>query len=631
MLYFLLSWCLLLGVSLALGSVVFADLCPLRLDRLLDRILIAIWLGLGVTAIVLLLVSLVTPLSPVVGLALFVTVMIRSAVQWKDLKAAIVPETSNVPSQISPSQISPNQISKRALLGAGLVAVGLAAWLDRPVAWNDTGYYHYSLIQWLGTYGTVPGLALLFNNLGFTSAWFALATPFNPVMFEGRAVAVTNGFAFLLLLGQWAIGMRSILPLHQKQAPQKQRRLADYFSVLWGALLIPVTLFMKPLSEILISPSPDLPVTILVGAIAWVILLVGDRAEKPGVENSSVEKPNLKPLDNRDRLIPVMLAVMAVSFKLIALPLLPITLLFALWRQPMRMWLMTGTVTLCGLLPLIIGNLVTSGCPLYPGNLLCLNLPWTPTKTAIAQVAQGTHGWTSWYGTPPPGANPWLWSLGAWWSSSSKEKITAIGIILALVSTIGVIGLGVIGRSGLKIKSLMRKLDHSPELWVSLMGVLGISFVMLTSPFFRFSVPYILTLLAMSGAVVWSKIDAKAEAKVRADRKPLPFRTEPLSTIDRSGKTGLWGAVGLLLVTLCLVLHRSTLLLPPPMLFSSVWVTRMTNGIEYFAPQSGDVQQETVAHKDMCWNAPIPCAYSIAPSVHLRDRDRGLAGGFVRK
>ncbi|MBC7516558.1 MAG: hypothetical protein H7237_09040 [Alkalinema sp. FL-bin-369] len=115
MLYFLLSWCLLLGVSLALGSVVFADLRPRRLDRLLDRVLIAIWLGLGVTAIVLLLVSFVTPLSPVVGLALFVTVMIRSAVQWPDLKAAIVPETRDVPVQILPIQISPIQISKRAL------------------------------------------------------------------------------------------------------------------------------------------------------------------------------------------------------------------------------------------------------------------------------------------------------------------------------------------------------------------------------------------------------------------------------------------------------------------------------------------------------------------------------------
>ena len=592
---------MLLGVSLALGSVVFADLRPRRLDRLLDRVLIAIWLGLGVTAIVLLLVSFVTPLSPVVGLALFVTVMIRSAVQWQDLKAAIVPETRDVLA---------SQISKRALWGAGLVAVGLAAWVDRPVVWSDTGYYHYSLIQWLGTYGTVPGLSLLFNNLGFTSAWFALATPLNPVMFEGRAVAVTNGFAFLLLLGQWAIAARSIF-----QGRRTRGRLADYFSIVWGALLMPVTLFMKPLSEILISPSPDLPVTILVGAIAWVMLLVG------------AEKPGFKPLDSRDRLIPVMLAVMAVSFKLIALPLLPITLLFALWRQPMRVWLMTGMVTLCGLLPLIVGNLITSGCPLYPGNVLCLDLPWTPAKSAIAQVAQGTHGWTTWYGTPPPGANPWLWSLGAWWSSSSKEKITAIGIILALASALGVMSVAVIGRSGLKLKSLMHKLDSCPELWVSLMGVLGISFVMLTSPFFRFSVPYILTLLAISGAVVWSKVGTIVET----DRDLISLRTEPPLKNERSEKIGLWGATGLFLVTLCLVLHRSTLLLPPPMVFSSTWITRMTNGIEYFAPQSGDVQQANVAHKDMCWNAPIPCAYDIAPSVHLRDRDRGLAGGFIRK
>ena len=204
-------------------------------------------------------------------------------------------------------------------------------------------------------------------------------------------------------------------------------------------------------------------------------------------------------------------------------------------------------------------------------------------------------------------------------------------LVLFVLSLFSIASFAQSYKGSAETKSIVQKLDSHPELWVSLMGILGIIFVMSTSPFFRFSVPYNLTLLAISGAVVWAKVGSKVRSKVGTNRDRILLRTKPSSKIDRSEKIGLWGAVGLLLVTLCLVLYRSTLLLPPPMAFSSTWITRTTNGIEYFAPQSGDVQQETVAHKDMCWNAPIPCAYSIAPSVHLRDADRGLAGGFIRK
>ncbi len=646
MLYFLLSWCLLLGVTLALGAVVFADLAPRVPDRVGDRMLLAIWLGTGVTAIVLLIVSFVTPLTPVVGLALWLTVAVRSGLQWRTLWEAIAGATpdlaenlaENLPPDLAenlPPALPPKPrqrpFSIATLLGFGLVAVGLAAWIDRPVVWHDTGYYHASLIQWLGTYGTVPGLSLLFSNLGFTSAWFALSTPFNPVMFLGRPLAMINGFAFLLLLVQWALGVRSIR--------QHRARLADYYSVIWGTLLIPITLFLDPLSNILISPSPDLPVTILVGAIAWVMLLVGDGQIKreDQREDQREDKGRDKGRDNRDRLIPVMLAVVAVSFKLVALPLLPMTLAFALWRQPLRVWLTTGAIVIGGLLPVISGNLITSGCPLYPSNLLCLDLPWSPSRSAIAQVAQNTHGWMTWYGTPPAGANPWLWSIGQWWDASNKEKITAIGIVLGLLSLLVVLGREWIGEwTKLKKdrKSILRQLDNRPELWVGLTGLVGIGFVMLTSPFFRFSAPYILTLFSISGAVVLARVVQRSRPSVQgAGELAVEW-----ATVDQNSAPNLpksWPklrlSIGLALITLCLVLHRSTLLMPPPMAFSSAWVSRTTNGIQYSAPQSGDIPEDQVAHKDMCWNAPIPCAYRIEPFVHLRDRDRGIAGGFVRR
>jgi hypothetical protein len=43
------------------------------------------------------------------------------------------------------------------------------------------------------------------------------------------------------------------------------------------------------------------------------------------------------------------------------------------------------------------------------------------------------------------------------------------------------------------------------------------------------------------------------------------------------------------------------------------------------------VQLKQQLQKDMCWAAPLPCAYYIAPEVQLRQPDRGIAGGFIRK
>lgn len=587
MLYLILGWLSLGWVSAVIGDVLLGSLGqshPSRRSDLSggDRLLLSLWVGIGTMSLILLALSLVMPLQPIVGFLLGLVALGLGT--WR-------------------SGLKPlDSWSSRQMVSWLVTIVGAAAWCNRPVTWHDTGYYHYSLVQWLGQYGTVPGLALLFNNLGFTSSWFALTAPFNPEVLAGRPLALANGFTFLLLLGQGAAGIKGLIA--------GRRWVADAFSVCWTALMLPLVLFLDPLSKILRSASPDLPVTLLVGVIAWVMLLLNDRQRDAGQAFSTAASTQAFV-----RSIPLGLALFAVTFKLIALPLIPLTFLFAVWRQSWRFHVRAIGLVILMLSPMVVGNLLTSGCPLYPGHVLCVSLPWSPAPASLESAAIITHGWTTWYGTPPPGVNPWLWSLGQWFMSSSKEKITALGILLGLTIALW-FGVKFLMKSGLR--GLTDRLDRQGEPWVCGMGIVGLAFVMATSPFFRFSAPYIVMLMAIGLARLLARL--------------MPWYRLKSNRSNASPKLSK-PAIGLslALVALCLGLESRSLVIPPPMQFSALWLQKETNGIVYRSPKSGDVPQDKVPNKDMCWTAQIPCAYEITSDIHLRDVDRGIAGGFVRR
>ncbi|NJM48594.1 MAG: hypothetical protein HC860_22500, partial [Alkalinema sp. RU_4_3] len=154
------------------------------------------------------------------------------------------------------------------VLGSAIVMVGLAAWISQKVTWHDTGYYHYSAIEWFRDFGSVPGIALLFKNLGFTSSWFALGAPFNPAFAGARVTAGLNGLALLIAIAHWCVAVRAW--------GKGESNFSDRLAVMFYTLAIPICLLMKPLSLILVSPSPDLPVLLLVGAVAWAMAWEGD-------------------------------------------------------------------------------------------------------------------------------------------------------------------------------------------------------------------------------------------------------------------------------------------------------------------------------------------------------------------
>jgi hypothetical protein len=575
MIYLIGVWIGLLGFCQVIGLGGLNYLVGGARLRSGDRLMLSLWLGVISLAVTLMLASLVVPLSPLAG-AIVVGILL-----------AITGRSGPQPFW---------QILTREQWGLGLGAIGLlAAVMSRPVTWHDAGYYHASAIRWFAEYGSVHGIALLFNNLGFTSSWFSLVAPLS-----GPGVAQTsvvgNGLAAVLLLLQGLIAWRRLW--------QGQGTIGDRFMALFAMGALGLSLTLSPFSQVMLSPSPDFPVLVLVGTIAWALLVIAPLAEA-----------DRAPLSY----LPLVLALGAVTIKLTAIPTLVVSGLFWLWHhwdRPRSLLCGAGLASLI-LGPNIASSLITSGCPLYPAALLCLDVPWAPTPQAAQQVAAGTHDWVSWYGTPPPGMHPWVWALTQL-LKGSRDRLVFLAMGVGCLT-----GLGVLWKAR---RSFSRR-QLPGELWVMLLAGVGIGFLLLTSIFIRFLVPYILVLFGLVGA---SGAD-------RLWRHPRLGRAaaRPYGMPVRRLYLGITIAASALMSVNLIQYQGHNALLPPPLPTSAI-VQKTTNAIVYSAPKSGNLplyegSPYTADQLDRCWAAPIPCAYEIAPDVQLRDPAKGLAAGFERR
>jgi hypothetical protein len=570
MLYFIGTWfilaiaCGILGITIFNRTTYLKDNSNESVLETGDRWLLAEWLGLVVLAIILLAVSLFSPLSSWVGV-MVTEILCGLALCFKRTRVEVRQYWRS--------------LSKLKLLGMVLGMSAIASITTQQVTWNDTGLYHYSLIQWLAQYGTVPGIALLFENLGFTSTWFALAAPLNPEILQSRVSAVTNGFIDWLALCHIWTGV--------KQIWSGKAKLSDWFMSGFFGLILAVTLGGSGMRLLYVSPTPDLPVMMLAGLVGWVILLSGQILLKQHQDSLSR--------------ISLILALGAVSIKLTALPLLGISTLFLLLRKPLKIYNFLALFGLTSLLlsPFLVSSIFTSGCPLYPSSLFCLNLPWSPATEAIQSVGDSTHGWLSWYGTPPGGINPWLWALSKWWQTDRANQIMGISILVSIA----------IAPYPL-ILSWRRR--SSALLWLVILAVTGIGFFMLKAPFTRFALPYILIIPTLAIALLGQGL--LTSGRVSAEKSIEIW-------IGTKGGRSMAQTIFLVLIVLLLVRQTSQggALLLPPRLPAVTVKQRQVNDILYSSPG-----------ENLCWATPIPCAFEVPPDVRLRNPEGSFGDGFVR-
>jgi len=572
MLYFVIVWILLLSINYLIG-VALLNTCQIScFTRDGDRLILSLWLGIIILSIALLTVSLVFPLSPLAGAILAGSLCLLSLLSKRtrmELRALR------------------SRLSKKIILGLLALAIAIASLTTRQVTWHDTGYYHYQVVQWLEKFGTVPGVALLFPNFGFTSSWFAFAAPLNAEIFDSRVSAVTNGFILLIATLQFLICLTQCL--------KREAYLSDWFMTSCSLMLLPVVLLVNPLASILISPSPDIPIIFLVEVTAWSIL--GLSADKKSLPLASARAI-------RPEVFPLLLSAGAVTVKLIALPVLLVSSLFFVFGKKFRtrQIFVAGVVITLLIAPMLISGVITSGCPMYPSSLFCLDLPWSPTLEKVEHISKATHSVINWASPSPPGIHPWLWSLWHWFNSSIQKQIMALLILFSIFPTIYL-------TKRIKIE------QYYEQLWVILIAVSGILFITLESPFFRFALSYLVLLPAL-GIAVYFQNNFEATFNILIERLSSHF---PFKDAHK------------LLPIICLALIASTitsytnstglsqLLLPPP-IQRIPYVKKEVNDITYFSP----VQNAS------CWAIQLPCTIEVLSNVKLRNSAEGIAGGFVR-
>jgi hypothetical protein len=564
MLYFIFVWTILLILCCTIGIGLLHFLRASAFQRTGDRLITAVWLGVICLSVLYLLVSLVLPLSSLIGL-----LIAGACCGLALLNRSVRGELAALKAAISPSVV--------LLYLAG--ALLIAALSTRFVTWLDTGLYHYPLIHWLNQVGTVPGIALLFANFGFTSSWFAFAAPINPGILNARASAATGGFALLVTLIQTGVLVSYIL--------RKQAQFSDWFLGFFSAILLFCLIGSGHLREISVSPSPDIPVAVLTGVMAWTILVITNAPLKPS--------PTVNPTAPDSSLVTLILAAGTVTVKLVALPLLAIGSVFYLVRNrtSLRRLIDGLAAVVLVLSPFLLVQVFTSGCPLFPSSALCLRTPWSVPVETKEWVTRLTHNWTSWYTSSPQETTPLPVALWLWFTGNRGNQLMALIAIGSLVA------FGLLFR-------MLRKTSLRGYLWIIAIQVLGIAFYLKTSPLLRFALPCLILIPALLGATL---CDLKF-SRVAADASPLPSRWKPNPLLP--------GLLGIAMVV-SISTASAWLLLPPPMQTASI-TQQQVNNVTYFAPEEPEV----------CWSAEIPCAFEVPDDIYLRNPDQGFVAGFIR-
>ncbi len=550
MLALVISWLLLGLVCLCLGTAVLNLLKLDAVKSISDRFFIAQWVGLIITADIYLFVSLFSPLMPIVSISIALIIVILS----------LMPKTNRQELSQLIQQLTPKQV-----FGIFCLILFTAIFNPRDVFWYDTGLYHYQVTQWLAKTGAVDGLAQVHSRFGFTSSWFALSAVFDHGLLETRIGSLVNGFLDLLIISHFLATIKQLITGNSKV-------ISEYFIII--AYLV---VFITPSQEALdLSLSPDFPVMVLTVFMGW-LLLAFSEAELVDIG-----------------LLLIILSAGAIAIKLSAIPLLIISFIYILTHQQQRIrqLILSSILSLTLILPSILYAVKVSGCPLFPSGFLCLDLPWAYTSESANQISLVIRDFARWTGATPAGANWWDW-LPKW---IEREMQATIQILLSLLTC---------------LLLLQRKQNISGQIFIFLLGFVGITFMMVQAPVWRFGLGYLTVIPALGIALLLSKIHHKIVDFSQRLKSLSQYLTSPL----------IW--IALLIVWSVIFSQRAiNWLVPPPLKQPEVLLTKEIDGIKYTMPPKND---------DRCWSAVIPCTpEDLENRVKLLRPEMGIAGGFAK-
>jgi hypothetical protein len=546
------------------------------LARTEDRIFLAIWLGIVILANLLLLTSLLMPLTlyvaaPVVMLALSPPLLRRS----KSLIA----------------DFSVDRKSARILLAVVLAAALFLAF-SRD-SFYDTGLYHHQMVNWLSEYGSVPGLALIHNRFGFTSSWFALIAPVQTGMLKDRLITGMNSFVFVLMLLQATVVLRRLV--------ERRAGTDDWFFVFAFALFSHYFF-----SDLIYSLSPDLPAAYLVLVVTWLIVIIS-------INHHWTNKSSA----NSAGMVVLMLAAGTISIKLSLAPLLAVAIIYYLFAEgPSLSKVLVAVAIITPFLAILMSvSTVTSGCPLYPAPYLCTNLPWSLGSENARNMSSVILDFAKWVGPAPPDATgfDWVWRDPPN-SNVFNDKPLMKWLLLANVLCPAWLYL----RRGQIGKRLL--------LFASLVAYAGIIFTLMKAPNLRFGLSYFLIIPALTCvSLLQGESGHKHGYTIQRQKHRMLLLLAALFAVVplfETYKNLFWkGYQADTILVILIQFADQWELWPAHPILPRELISARTNDVEY-----------SYAADSLCWGAQVPCATArIGGDVWLRDEGAGLSGGFVKK
>jgi hypothetical protein len=335
-------WIALSIVAVGVGSALLRVIGVSPIDRPADELFFAWWMGVAALAWASFALAIVMPL--------------RDAMPWLTVASCVVAVWSLWQSRNRWRVVRPQTwilfVVLAVLLAERSVAVGNL---------EDTGGYHWSIVQWYEAYGIPVGLGLFQWRVATHSAWLALTASLDIGVLESRVATVANGLVFLGCL--WFAAVCALRWIRGSAS------FADRFVVAAFAFLL--QLIAK--WEMRVSPSPDIPVLLMAVGVCWKILSAA------GEERTSA----------RNTEAVAMLGVAAVTIKLNALPLaLVCATLFWMQRELALRTRIVGTAWLALVAaPLIVASWRSTGCLLFPLPLSCVDGPSAIGAAAARQYA----------------------------------------------------------------------------------------------------------------------------------------------------------------------------------------------------------------------------------------------------
>ena len=543
MLYFIAIWAFLIFVCVIVGTGVLIFVKADCFQGVGDRVFAAIWLGIVILSISLLATSLVFPLSSITGVVIAIIFVSLSLLSRRTASEVV---------------FFGKYLSPLRLLGLLAVALLVAVFTSQKITWFDTGLYHFGSIRWFSKFGAVPGLALINSKFGFTSSWFALAAPLTPKILTSHVSAITNGFVFFIATVHCLVSISQV---------KNKLRISDLFIGIYLSILISIYIATSLTdSPILISFSPDIPVNFLIGVTAWSILVINDSKK---LSNSS------RNLDNQ--LVPLILAVGTVTIKLSALPLFFVAFCFYLFKKNLEIKrFLTGfVISLIALFPMFAVGITTSGCPLYPSKLFCLNLPWLIAEEQVAKEVEDITYWGKLTDSNSSKIASFSGVFVNWLKISIEHQIMFSLIILSII---------------ISICLFTSKLPKNLFIWLIDINVLGMFFVILKAPLLRFGLGYFILLLVFVIAFLCLRLFSRL-------KKIFPFlqTQQGLGMKHSSSKVFYLSVVSFSVAILIHGAVRNRLLIPPELPRVSV-VTAQVNHVNYVYPTNWTIK---------CWAAEL--------------------------